>query len=497
MAEEDPGPQSPEKYITPKTQRAYTSSERRIILNVYAVLRRENPDMSKRNVAERVGVLTGCGRATVERLRKEFDEGAPVTPGKKRPYQIGQRTRMKKLTDFQKNGIRRIVHSLYRENIPPTSDKITAMINADVDLPNVSDRTTRKLMNDLGFKFVKRQRRSILIEREDIVQWRRQYLLKIKEYREQKKNIFYLDETWCNAGHTVKKAWTPTYIKSAKQAFLDGETTGLKDIPGKGGRYIVVHIGNENGFLKDSTDPTSPKDARWVYKAKKTANMQNATHHDEMNAAAFESWFTGILHLLPSDSVIVMDNASYHSETVKKLPNMSWRKKEIQDWLQENGVHFNHQDVKAELLLRIPDHIRQAAKQYKIDKLAEECGHCVLRLPPYHCDLNPIELVWAKVKSEVARNNTDYTLKSVETLLSNALDRVSPEDWKKFVTHVENVEDMMWRMDSISDEFQDRVIVLDAGNDEDSEDETSNNTETDEEGDLEDSWDDLALPLIS
>lgn len=70
------------------------------------------------------------------------------------------------------------------------------MINADVDLPNVSARTTRKLMNDLGFKFVKRQRKSILIEREDIVQWRRQYLLKIKEYREQKK-IF---STWMKLG---------------------------------------------------------------------------------------------------------------------------------------------------------------------------------------------------------------------------------------------------------------------------------------------------------
>lgn len=114
MAEEDAGPQSPEKYITPKTQRAYTSGERRIILNVYAVLRKENPDMSKRNIAERVGVLTGCGRATVERLRKEFDEGPPVTPGKKRPYQVGKRTRMKKLTDFQKNGIRRIGRTFHQ-----------------------------------------------------------------------------------------------------------------------------------------------------------------------------------------------------------------------------------------------------------------------------------------------------------------------------------------------------------------------------------------------
>ena len=32
-------------------------------------------------------------------------------------------------------------------------------------------------------------------------------------------------------------------------------------------------------------------------------------------------------------------------------------------------------------------------KYYVIDQLATKYGHEVLRLPPYHCDLNPIELV--------------------------------------------------------------------------------------------------------
>ena len=40
--------------------------------------------------------------------------------------------------------------------------------------------------------------------------------------------------------------------------------------------------------------------------------------------------------------------------------------------------------------------------KYVVDELALKRGITVLRLPPYHCELNPIELVWAQVKGEVA-----------------------------------------------------------------------------------------------
>ncbi|KAL4119462.1 hypothetical protein QTP88_012269 [Uroleucon formosanum] len=33
-------------------------------------------------------------------------------------------------------------------------------------------------------------------------------------------------------------------------------------------------------------------------------------------------------------------------------------------------------------------------------------GHEMVRLPPYHCQYNPIELIWAQVKSEVAKKKT-------------------------------------------------------------------------------------------
>ena len=36
---------------------------------------------------------------------------------------------------------------------------------------------------------------------------------------------------------------------------------------------------------------------------------------------------------------------------------------------------------------------------YVIDKIVEEAGHRVLRLPPYHCQYKPIKLIWAQLKN--------------------------------------------------------------------------------------------------
>jgi len=51
----------------------------------------------------------------------------------------------------------------------------------------------------------KKQRNCALLERNDIVSWRRSNLDKIKHYRQQCRPIYYLDETWVNAGETTKK----------------------------------------------------------------------------------------------------------------------------------------------------------------------------------------------------------------------------------------------------------------------------------------------------
>lgn len=95
------------------------------------------------------------------------------------------------------------------------------------------------------------------------------------------------------------KAWKDQTVKSAKQAFLEGLSTGAKDPTTKGKRLIVVHVGNEDGFLED---------CKWVFEAKKSGD-----YHENMDAEHFEEWFSKVLTKMQPNDVIVLDNASYHS----------------------------------------------------------------------------------------------------------------------------------------------------------------------------------------
>jgi hypothetical protein len=37
---------------------------------------------------------------------------------------------------------------------------------------------------------------------------------------------------------------------------------------------------------------------------------------------------------------------------------------------------------------------------YKVDEFLKIKGHEILRLPPYHCEFNPIELIWGDLKGK-------------------------------------------------------------------------------------------------
>lgn len=90
--------------------------------------------------------------------------------------------------------------------------------------------------------------------------------------------------------------------------------------------------------------------------------------------------------------------------------------------------------------------------------MAKDDGKMVLRLPPYHCELNPIELVWSLVKSYVKSNNTTYKTIDVKHLLHQAIDRVKPEDWQSFIRYVKDEEQKFWNVDFICDEMTDELL---------------------------------------
>ena len=65
----------------------------------------------------------------------------------------------------------------------------------------------------------------------------------------------------------------------------------------------------------------------------------------------------------------------------------------------------------------------------------------MIRLPPFHCHLKPIELIWAQIQYYVAKEIKGFIMTETEKRTSEAIDRVTGQKWKKCV---QNVEKEMW-----------------------------------------------------
>ncbi|KAE9522234.1 hypothetical protein AGLY_017372 [Aphis glycines] len=187
---------------------------------------------------------------------------------------IARSTIIEKIDDFDKNAIRQKIHGFWYRHKIPTLNKVLVAINEDSSLPTLSRTGLYRLLGNLNFEFTKRQRNSALTEREDLIMWRRNFIRNIRLYRSEGRTIYYLDETWVNAGACANKVWVDKTVTSSRDAFLKGLTTGPKNPTGKEKRLIVVHIGSTNGFVEGGL---------LCFESKKNT----ADYHDEMNGDSF------------------------------------------------------------------------------------------------------------------------------------------------------------------------------------------------------------------
>lgn len=99
-----------------------------------------------------------------------------------------------------------------------------------------------------------------------------------------------------------------------------------------------------------------------------------------------------------------MDNAPYHSVRQEKCPTTNWRKADISEWLRSKGEVVDRTLIIPELLEMVK-RIKPMYNKYVVDEMVLQQNKTVLRLPPYHCELNPNELAWSVVKRHVKSNN--------------------------------------------------------------------------------------------
>ncbi|KAG0420506.1 hypothetical protein HPB47_003459 [Ixodes persulcatus] len=158
---------------------------KQVIANVYVSTRTRFPEMSVREILERVSNDTGVCARTVAKYKAQCLYGKVASP-KRRPRNVKvSSSQTVKHDEFTLNAIRLKVHRKYSEREIPTLDSILEAVNEDDELPDLSKTTLWRFLKDIGFTFEKRKRRLAPIERSDIIAWRRRYLRAIKEFRRQ------------------------------------------------------------------------------------------------------------------------------------------------------------------------------------------------------------------------------------------------------------------------------------------------------------------------
>lgn len=83
--------------------------------------------------------------------------------------------------------------------------------------------------------------------------------------------------------------------------------------------------------------------------------------------------------------------------------------------------------------------MRSDYTSWVVDEMAEQGGVTICRLPPYHCELNPAELVWSQIRRHVV-HNTQFKVPFMKNLIDNAFDALLDKQLFNYCKHVEHTE---------------------------------------------------------
>ncbi|XP_053406296.1 uncharacterized protein LOC128559142 [Mercenaria mercenaria] len=428
--------------------KALTSTSKEIVNNVanYFVKEAKEPsNIPQYSFLQRTAEATGISSRTISRIRKEFkDSGSLTSPKRTSPKEL------KTVDDFDRCAIRNKIYEFYtvRHELP-TLTNLHEALKEDIDFIG-SKSLLRKIIRELGFRWKRtNSQRKVLLEKQSVVELRLKYYAKKKQLEEAGYDFVYIDETWVDTSHTAKYCW--------QAPGMDGVTTPVS----KGQRLIIVHGGSNEGFVPG---------ALLIY----NASSSSGDYHHEMNGENFCKWMQEkLLPNIKKKSAIVMDNASYHSVQSSKCPNSSTRKADIQKWLTEHNIQYDPALLRPQLLALAE--INKPEPAYVIDAIVRGYGHEVLRLPPYHPDLNPIELIWSQVKSIIASRNLTYRSADLVQIANSAFEEIGADRWRRACVHAQKTEISYRETDIVVDVAMDN-LVIDLAEDSDS-DETESASE--------------------
>jgi len=286
-----------------------------------------------------------------------------------------------------------------------------------------------------------------------------------------------MDESFIYAHHARKMGW---FHESSRDVIGDDDGT----------RLIILHAMTDHGLLAVPDTIAS----NWLNEPSLTAELvfeevfedgqEGVDYHNTMTGLKFVAWLRNRLlptfaELYPGKKMfLVLDNASYHKPRDETwiTSSKSQNKHELAHQLIDMGVpelstisvpsrtvpaHLFQAPMKdggpskKDLVAAVqkwlqdhPDHNKTVVEQ-----LMSDSGHTLVYTPPFCPEVQPIELLWAKIKRYVAdrsmhkrsmteaRKQTEEAFEQVSKMFCNSVVKHC-HDWIDRFVGTESAEDL-------------------------------------------------------
>lgn len=432
--------------VNPKRRKPIDAQAKEIVYNLYKYFNDiKNKDMSSifdTASTRLVATATGLPWSNVKKVMlegrriEEGEQGGEFSTAK------GQQMKRFVLSDSDRAVVRESIIDYYYEFYNkdenfPTMKALHQQMKEKINYSG-SYATLRQEVSHMGFQWKNLDSHSgILVEKHEIRFLRINFLTKIAEYRAQGRPIVFTGETFVDTSNTPKGT-------------------------AKGYGLVIVHAGGMDGYVPNA-----------LHMFEASQNIDENLNY--LNSEAYIKWMNNqLIPNLKPNSVVVIDNPFYQNLLHNPAPGPNARKQEMLDWLDYRNIVYSSSMLKPQLYQLILLH-KDRCKEYKIDSILKINNHSVLRLPPYHPELNPIRKIWPLIKSGMGKRKDLTNVKNKMKLAEEKINSITLQQWKNLCELAIKEERKFIGHDSAIDALTEKLT----SNDSDSSDESDTELDID------------------